>query len=441
VFVHELSAGLRGSVVTTLRSRADMVAQNLGGAEGPNVQDPGATGPASPARSARQPDTLIQVIGPAGTLLDASGPGSGQPVLSQAELAQARRAELVVQRPVPGGEAPMLLLAMPAADARGTVVIAGSSLDTVDQALSGAEAGLLVGGPVVVVLAGLGAWLLAGAALAPVERMRRQAAEISDHDVDAVLSVPGTRDELAALARTLNEMLARLHQALSRQRGFLAVAGHELRTPLAVLKGEVDLALQPRRSRAELRAALREVAGETDRVIRLAEDLLMLAGADEGAPPVRLRPCDIVPVVAGAVHAWAERARLEAVDVTLASPGHLEIAADPDRLRQAIDNLVGNALRFAPRGSAIEVVLRSSGGFAVLEVADRGPGFPAGFLPIAFERFSRPDDRPDDHEGSGLGLAIVRTVVEAHDGQVQAANRPGGGALVRIVLPAETHRS
>jgi signal transduction histidine kinase len=146
-------------------------------------------------------------------------------------------------------------------------------------------------------------------------------------------------------------------------------------------------------------------------------------------------------VVAGAVHAWAERARLEAVDVTLASPGHLEIAADPDRLRQAIDNLVGNALRFAPRGSAIEVVLRSSGGFAVLEVADRGPGFPAGFLPIAFERFSRPDDRPDDHEGSGLGLAIVRTVVEAHDGQVQAANRPGGGALVRIVLPAETHRS
>jgi two-component system OmpR family sensor kinase len=218
------------------------------------VQDPGATGPASPARSARQPDTLIQVIGPAGTLLDASGPGSGQPVLSQAELAQARRAELVVQRPVPGGEAPMLLLAMPAADARGTVVIAGSSLDTVDQALSGAEAGLLVGGPVVVVLAGLGAWLLAGAALAPVERMRRQAAEISDHDVDAVLSVPGTRDELAALARTLNEMLARLHQALSRQRGFLAVAGHELRTPLAVLKGEVDLALQPRRSRAELRA-------------------------------------------------------------------------------------------------------------------------------------------------------------------------------------------
>jgi signal transduction histidine kinase len=441
MFVRELSAGLRGSVVATLRSRADTVAQNLGGGEGPNVQDPGGASPGSAPGSAGQPDALIQVIGPAGTLLDASGPGSGQPVLTRGELARARRAELVVQRRVPGGAAPMLLLAMPAADAAGTVVIAGISLDTVDQALSGVEAGLLAGGPAAVLLAGLGAWLLAGAALAPVERMRRQAAEISAQDMDAVLTVPGTRDELAALARTLNQMLARLHQALSRQRGFLAVAGHELRTPLAVLKGEVDLALQPRRSTAELTAALREVAGETDRIIRLAEDLLMLAGADEGTPPVRLRRCDIVPVVASAAHAWAERARPEGVEVSLASPGHLEIAADPDRLRQAIDNLAGNALRFAPRGSAIEVVLRPAGGAAVLEIADRGPGFPAGFLPVAFERFSRPDDRPDDHDGSGLGLAIVKTLVEAHHGQVLAANRPSGGALVRIVLPAGTHRS
>src|SRR5690349_15550212 len=125
MFVHELSAGLRGSVVATLRSRADTVAQNLGGGDGPNVPDPGGVSPGPPPGSAGQPDSLIQVIGPAGTLLDASGPGSGQPVLTRGELARARRAELVVQRRVPGSVAPVLLLAMPAADAAGTIVIAG----------------------------------------------------------------------------------------------------------------------------------------------------------------------------------------------------------------------------------------------------------------------------------------------------------------------------
>jgi hypothetical protein len=437
VFVHELSAGLTGSLVTALRSRADTVAQNLGGSNGPNVQDPAGTRPTSAGSAAGQPDALIQVIAPNGTVLDSSGPASGKPVLSPGELARARQGELVVQRSVVRGEAPMFLLAMPVADAKGTVVIAGISLDTVDQALSRVEGGLLIGGPIAVLLAGMGAWLLAGAALAPVERMRRQAAEISGHAADTVLSVPGTKDELAALARTLNDMLTRLNRALSRQRGFLAVAGHELRTPLAVLKGEVELALRPGRSRTDLTAALREVAGETDRLIRLAEDLLMLASADEGTPMVRPRRCDLVPVMTDAVQAWAERGRRSGIELRLASPERLEITVDPDRLRQAIDNLADNALRFAPSGSAIEVTLRQQGGSAALEISDSGPGFPPSFLPVAFERFSRPDDRPDDHQGSGLGLAIVKTIVEALGGQVMAANRPGGGALVRIVLPTE----
>jgi signal transduction histidine kinase len=421
-----------------LRARAGTVAQNLGGGAGPNVQDLSGTTGAPASRADGQPDSLTQVIGPAGTLLDASGPGSGRPVLAPAELARARRAELIVQHSVTGADTPMLLLAMPAADAPGTVVIAGSSLDTVDQAVSRVEAGLLAGGPAVVALAALGAWLLAGAALAPVEKMRRQAAQISEHHLGTALTVPGTRDEVAALARTLNGMLARLHQALSRQRGFLAVAGHELRTPLAVLKTEVELALWPGRSKAELAAALRQVASEADRLTRLAEDLLMLAGGDEGTPLVRPRRCDIAAVTAAAVHAWAEQARSADVDIRLASPARLEITADPDRLRQIIDNLAGNALRFAPPGSAIEVTLRQDGSAVVLEIADRGPGFPPGFLPAAFDRFSRPADRPDGHDGSGLGLAIVKTLAEAHHGQPRAANRPGGGALVQITLPAGT---
>jgi two-component system, OmpR family, sensor kinase len=436
VFTRELSAGLTGSLVAGLRSRADTVAQNLGGSAGPNVQDPGGGQPGPTAGLASQSDLLTQVIGPNGAVLDAFGPGTAKPVLSRGELASARRAELILQRAVTRGDAPMLLLAMPAGDASGTVVITGISLTTVDQARSRVEAALLIGGPLAVALAGLGAWLLAGAALAPVERMRRQAAKISGQDADTVLSVPGTGDELAALARTLNDMLGRLHRALSRQRGFLAVAGHELRTPLAVLKGEVELALSPGRSRADLLAALREAAGETDRLIKLAEDLLTLAAADEGTPLVRPRRCDIAAVIAAAVAAWADPARKKGVELRLASPAHLAAMGDSDRLRQVIDNLFDNALRFAPSRSAIEVTLRPEGGAAVLEVADKGPGFPPGFLPVAFERFSRPEDHRDEHQGSGLGLAIVKTLVEAHGGQVMAANRPGGGALIRVVLPA-----
>jgi hypothetical protein len=315
------------------------------------------------------------------------------------------------------------------------------SLTTVEQARARVETALLIGGPVAVGLAGLGAWLLARAALAPVERLRRQAAEISGQGDGTLLSVPRTRDELAALARTLNDMLGRLHRALGRQRGFLAVAGHELRTPLAVLSGEVELALRPGRSRADLAAALREVGVETGRLVKLAEDLLTLAGADEDSPLVRPRRCDLASVVAAAVATWTDPARGKGVQLELAAPARLEVWADPDRLRQAVDNVVGNALRFAPAGSAIELTLGLADGSVILEVADHGPGFPPGFLPVAFERFSRPAGRRDEHQGSGLGLAIVKTLIEAHGGQVIAENGVAGGALVRLTIPAGVHVS
>jgi hypothetical protein len=441
VFVRELSAGLTGSLVTALRARADTVVQNLGGTTGPNVQDPGGTGTSARIGQASPSDSLTQVIGPMGTVLDSFGPGTARPLLTSAELARAQRAELVVQRTPASGGAAELLLATPAVDAKRTVVVVGISLTTVEQARARVETALLGGGPIGVGLAGLGAWLLARAALAPVERLRRQAAEISGQGAGTLLSVPRTRDELAALARTLNDMLGRLHRALNRQRGFLAMAGHELRTPLAVLRGEVELALRPGRSKADLAAALREVGTETDRLVKLAEDLLTLAGADEGSPLVRPRGCDLASVVAAAVAAWTAPARGKGVELKLSAPARLEVSADPDRLRQAVDNVVDNALRFAPAGSAIELTLRLDGAAATLEVTDRGPGFPPGFLPVAFERFSRPADRRDEDQGSGLGLAIVKTLVEAHGGQVTAVNRVGGGALVRLTIPASVHVS
>jgi signal transduction histidine kinase len=291
---------------------------------------------------------------------------------------------------------------------------------------------------VAVLLAGVGAWLLAGAALRPVERMRREAAEISDRDLDRRLGVPATRDEIAALSTTINALLARLQEALHRERGFVADAGHELRTPLAILRAELELAARPGRSREALVDAINEAGEETDRLIRLAEDLLLLARADNHQPFLRLRRLSVPDLLHAAARGAATRAAEREVTVAVHVPPILDVAADPDRLRQAVDNVVDNATRHSPCGGVVEL---SAGvarpGVLTIEVDDRGPGFPVDFLPHAFDRFHRAGDaRSRDDGGSGLGLSIVRAIVRAHGGKVAAANRAGGGAAVTIELPA-----
>ncbi len=248
--------------------------------------------------------------------------------------------------------------------------------------------------------------------------------------------MPSTRDEIAALAGTMNDLLGRLQRALARQRAFVADASHELRNPLAVLQGELELAARPGRNLAELAAAVGRAHAEAERLARLTDDLLLLARSDEDRLSLRLERADIGALLGRS----AERAgsRLAAAGVTV----RVEVRARPyarvdqDRIRQAIDNLVGNALRFAPRGTVIVLAARVTGTDLDIEVRDDGPGFPAGFLPHAFERFARPDSgRSRGDGGAGLGLAIVRAVAAAHGGVATAANRPGGGAVVRLHLP------
>jgi len=279
--------------------------------------------------------------------------------------------------------------------------------------------------------------MLAGAALRPVERMRRQAAEISDRELDRRLAVPATRDE-AALGATINALLARLREALHRERGFVADAGHELRTPLAILRTELELAARPGRTRDALRQAINDAGHETDRLIRLAEDLLLLARADNHhlfLRPIRLPLPDLLHAAARGA---GTRAADRGVSITIDTPAELHVEADPDRLRQAVDNLLTNAVRHAPRGSVVGLVAATPRpGTVAIEVADRGPGFPPDFLAHAFERFHRADSaRSRDDGGTGLGLSIVRAIARAHDGEAVAANRAGGGASVTIELPA-----
>ncbi|SNQ48012.1 Histidine kinase [Frankia canadensis] len=327
------------------------------------------------------------------------------------------------------------------------VAVVGSPTRLADRAEDRIRNVMIVASVPLIALSGLAAWLLSGAALRPVDRMRRETAAMADAE-DApgpaapttapALAVPATHDEIAALARTMNDLLRRLHAARARDRAFVADAGHELRTPLTVLKAELELAARPGRSAAELRTAVASASEETERLIRLAESLLTLARMD-GGPLVR------VPVALDEILDRAARARIPLaaarevrvrVDV---ADRPLTLRADPDLLRQAVDNLLANAVRHAPPGSTVDLGgQRAPDGrdSVVVRVRDRGRGFPPAFLPHAFERFRRADAaRGRDDGGTGLGLAIVAAIVTAHGGTARAANHPDGGALLTVVLP------
>jgi signal transduction histidine kinase len=428
--VARLHAALVASVDAGLRARADNLVEGVTAAGGTvDFQDTGPEGLIFPN------ETLGQVIGADGRVLQASDPAPPARLLDDAQLARARRRNLWLT--TGGGRQARRLLAVPIGNgADGRVAVVGASLKGTDDAIGRVRTELVLGGIVLLALSAAGSWLLAGAALRPVERMRRQASEMSERTPSGGLDVPPTHDEIAALARTLNDLLARREEALALQREFVVDAGHELRTPLAILQAELELAGRPGRSHAELTAAVAAAAEETQRLAALAEDLLLLARGDGGRSFLDPRPCRLDAVVEEAVQAASGPAASSGVELRCHTGPGLEATVDARRVRQALDNLLDNALRFAPARTAVEVDLRGEGGLAVLEVADAGPGFPEDFLPHAFERFRRASNgRTREDGGTGLGLSIVAAIANAHGGRVVARNRSTGGAAVRIEVP------
>jgi signal transduction histidine kinase len=264
--------------------------------------------------------------------------------------------------------------------------------------------------------------------------MRREAEAISVSEPGRRLPVPSTGDELARLGSTLNSMLDRLQASFDRERRFVDDASHELRTPLAVLKMELDLALSRNRSPEELVDALRSASEETDRLVRLAEDLLVLARADRGRLPLHREDVDLLELLARTCAAYEARARAAGIRIDIASPPG-RASVDPARVRQALENLLDNALRHSPSGGVVEVRARVEGGAVHLGVEDSGTGFAPDFVARAFEPFARSEFGANGEETAGLGLAIVRAIAEAHDGQVRAENRPEGGARLTMSLP------
>ena len=374
-------------------------------------------------------------------VLDGSGVvvRSNEIVLATAMLpagvATSLHAPTFFDRRLPGIDNVTRVLAVPVRtpSGRAVVVVGGSLQDRADQLLQ-LGVTLAIVTPIALILISTAGWLLAGAALRPVERMRREAAAISSSDPESRLTLPPADDEIRRLGITLNAMLDRVQGSVERERRFVDDASHELRTPLSILKAELDLALARPRSSDELTAAIRSASAETEHLVRLAEDLLVLARSHDGQLPVRGETSDLHELLTMIAERHQLAADMARVALSVDAPA-ADICVDVARLRQALDDLLDNALRHVPAGGRIGVIGFVDDGAIHLVVEDSGGGFSADVLSRAFEPFVRGQDGSSgDREGSGLGLAIVRVIAEAHGGSVQAENLPSGGARVRLVV-------
>jgi len=279
-----------------------------------------------------------------------------------------------------------------------------------------------------------GAFLFARLATRPAQQIAAQAEAIEAGTLSARITAHATVAEYASLVAVLNAMLDRLGRAFEVQRRFVADASHELRSPLTVLRGDLDVALRRERSPQEYRETLERMREETARMTVLAENLLVLARADAGLPATSLADLDLADVAGRVVERAARQAETAGIVLTVeATPA--PVRGDAALLERAVGNLVENAVRYVSRGSHVTVRCARSGGLAVLHVEDDGPGIPAEHAPLIFERFYRGDPARGRDAGSGLGLPIARAIAEAHGGRL-TLERAGPGTLFRLAIPS-----
>ncbi len=371
---------------------------------------------------------IVQVVDASGAVVSASVSADRlTPLLRSPELAKALAGERI---PVSGGRAGLAgtlraiaVQAGPPSAPRSIIVAV--PVNDIEQSQRVLRNTLLVTYPPLVVIMALIAWRVIGWTLRPVETLRSGAARISGSEQDERLAVPQSADEIRALALTLNDMLDRLGAARGRQRAFVADAAHELRSPLASMRTQLEVA-QHLGEGGELAA---DLLADVARLAALVEDLLLLAraGADARPPPQR-ESLDVRALLVATANRYAG-AR---VPVSVTAGPAVSATVNSEELHRVLANLVDNAVRHA--GSSVVLAVRAEGGRAVLTVVDDGPGIPAGERERVFERFARLDDARDrDAGGTGLGLAIVRELLRRSNGSISLQDNPSGPGLAAVV--------
>ena len=292
--------------------------------------------------------------------------------------------------------------------------------------------------PVTLLLASAGGLFLAGRALNPIDRITRAAAAIGADDLSRRLGFSANRDEVGRLAATFDRMLDRLDAAFRRQRQFTADASHELRTPLTMLTGQIDVALEHKRTPAEYEQLLRSLRDDATRMSQLVSELLTLARADAGQQLLAMEELDLGELVRSVVAAMQPLALQRGVHLADQVQPQVSVSGDQMRLTQLLVNLVDNAVRYTPSGGVVNVAVERERQWAILRVTDTGAGIAAEHLPHVFERFYRADPaRARADGGAGLGLAIGQWIAQAHGGQISVASELGRGSAFTVRLPLE----
>jgi signal transduction histidine kinase len=409
---------LTDQVRTSARLRAHDLADSLGSGSSP-----------AQVTDENDDDLLVQVLDDRGDVIAASPDARHDRAMAHPQPGASTEIGVLDEKDHETDKFLAVASTVDTAEGARTVIVA-RVLDPVTDSTHLVRNWLLIGLPLLLLLVAVTTWKLVGRALAPVEAMRAEVDEISAAALDRRVPQPAGRDEIARLASTMNEMLDRLEQAQKRQREFVSDASHELRSPVASIReqAEVALAHPDRTTTSELAES---VLAEDLRVQKLVEDLLLLTRADEQTLPLGRRPVDLDDLV------FEEARRLRTdnglrIDTTGVSAAR--VMGDESALRRVVVNLAENAARHAR--TKVSFALKEESGSAVLDIADDGPGIPEADRARVFERFVRLDDaRARDDGGSGLGLAIVAQLVAAHSGTVQIADDGTVGTRIQVRIP------
>lgn len=425
-----LDQTLRDNLDDTLRNRADVLVGTVVDVGG----EPRLLG-VEPRASRMQGESFARLFDGRGAIVSDDSAAIGAVPLFADDVATAQRG-VSSFRSVAVGDTHLRVFTAPLrASAQGVLQI-GVSEDDLRDILTVLLAILVVLIPVMLLIASGGGLFLARRALAPVDRMSAAARQIEATDLSRRLPTLRTDDEIGRLARTLNELIARLEAAFARQRQFTADASHELRTPLTIMRGELDVTLRRERTPKEYQDTLARVREEVAHLQQLAADLLLLARRNDDDARILGDIVDLAAVVSN-VCATLEplaQGREQTLTLTTASA---PVVGDADDLARLVRNLVENALRYTPEGGRITVAVRREGERVAVQIADTGVGIASDALPYVFARFYRADTaRARASGGSGLGLAIAQAIAQRHGGTITAESAIGRGSTFTAMFPA-----
>ncbi len=379
---------------------------------------------------------LVQLVSKKNRVVASFPTGSSSPLLPSSTISQAADHVVFLNATPKGYSGEYRFLLEPSSlEANRTLVIArpmGADAETIGRL----KEFLWLGWLLIMLLAALAGNILSKKALAPIEHIRQQAESIEAGAESIELEIPNTADEVEALGKTMNALLLRLHKVFSEQRTFLSNAAHELRTPLGSLLLELELADQASRSKEELTQAVKGALSTTQAIAKLTDNLFLLAVLDERGGDTVRESVDLVEIVYQTASMREDLARKKSVTIDVLGLEHAKVRADPMQILIATGNLLDNAIRHSPPQTKVVVSVETIDRQFRISVTDQGEGFPQEFLPVAFDRFSRPDNARNRKDGgAGLGLAMVKAITEAHGGRAEIASGISPPTTVSIWIP------